>query len=329
MRVKSDAALRLAVTHKCRFLWPVALVPFLVQALCGQSLAPRAYLITPVGSNAVTVTSTLYTGDILFDSTSPLSDASGRVSLVVPTYYHAFDFFGHSANVTMGLPYSVGSFRALVVNQEQTAYRSGIGDAAIRFSVNLAGGPGMKVPQFLKWKQKRLLGASLLVSLPTGQYDPTLLINIGSNRWAFKPELGYSQRLGNWLVDVYGGVWFFTANPEFFSRNSYFAGTRPQTQAPVGVMEGHLSYDFKPGVWVSADGNFWYGGRTTLDGVQNPSSLQRNSRVGGTAAVRVSLHQSIKFSYARGAYIRFGGDYQAFSVAWQYGWISGRSRSSK
>lgn len=292
----------------------------------GQSLAPRAYLITPVGSNAVTITSSFYTGDILFDSTVPITGASGTISLVVPSYYRALNFFGRSANITAGASYSVGSFEALVVNRQQAAYRSGVGDGVVRFSVNVKGGPAMKLPEFMSWKQKSLIGVSMLVQCPTGQYDATRLINIGSHRWSFKPEVGFSRRWSNWIVDVYGGGWFFTSNPEFFSRNAYFPGTRRQTQEPIGVMESHLSRDFRPGVWFSIDGNFWYGGRTSLNGVPNPNTLQRNSRVGATAAFRVGKHQSLKFSYARGAYIRYGGDYQAVAVAWQYAWID---RSSK
>ena len=63
-----------------------------------------------------------------------------------------------------------------------------------------------------------LLGASLVVIAPTGQYDPMHVINWGINRWAFKPELGYSQRWGHWVLDGYGGVWFYTTNSAFFSK---------------------------------------------------------------------------------------------------------------
>lgn len=303
-------------------LW-AAIALFLSPLLRGQSLAPRAYLITPVGSNAITITSNVYSGDILFDNTVPITGASGTINLIVPTYYHALGFFGRSANITVGMPYAVGTFQGLVVNQEQTTYRSGLGDGAIRFSVNLKGGPAMNLAEFMNWKQKRLLGVSLGVQFPSGQYDPAKLINVGNNRWAFKPEAGYSQRWGRWVLDVYGAVWFFTANREFFSRNSFFPGTQRRTQESIGAMEAHLSRDFKPGVWVSVDANFWNGGRISVNGVQKADSLQRNSRVGTTAAFRISKHQSVKFSYARGAYIRFGGDYQAVALAWQYAWIGG------
>jgi len=37
----------------------------------------------------------------------------------------------------------------------------------------------MSVREYLSWTQKTILGASLKVVAPTGQYDPTRLINDG------------------------------------------------------------------------------------------------------------------------------------------------------
>jgi hypothetical protein len=131
------------------------------------------------------------------------------------------------------------------------------------------------------------------------------------------------------VLDAYGAVWLFTENPEFFSRNAYVPGVQLQTLDPVAVLESHLSYDLRPRLWVSLDANSWRGGTTSLNGVENPATLQENSRVGITASVPVTRHQSVKLSYARGAYIRFGGDYQILSAAWQYAWISaGASKPS-
>ena len=113
-------------------------------------------------------------------------------------------------------------------------------------------------------------------------------------------------------------VWFFTTNPEYFSHNQFSPGINTQSQTPIGAFEGHLSYDFKPRLWVSLDGNYWAGGSTSLNGVPTPNTLESNSRVGVTASVPVSKHQSLKFSFSDGAYIRYGGNYRNFSVGWQY-----------
>ena len=298
----------------------------LFSILCfAQDLAPRAYVITPIHGNAVTLAYSFYDGGILFDNALPITGANGKNNVPTISYYHTFSFFGRSANVTGALPYTVAHFQGNVNGTEGKIYRSGLMDAVFRFSVNIKGGPAMSAKEFLAWRQKTLLGASLKVVAPTGQYDPTLLINPGQNRWAFKPEFGFSQRRGKWVIDGYGAVWFFTTNSEFFSHNRMFPGINTQSQSPIGAFEGHLSHDLSrkvnPRFWVSLDGNFWFGGRTSLNGIVNPNTLQKNSRIGGTVSIPVSKHQSLKFSYNYGAYIRFGGNYHSLSAAWQYSWL--------
>ena len=287
----------------------------------GQDLAPRAYVITPLHSNVFTLTYSLYAGGFQFDGAIPITGATATISVPVITYYHSLNFFGRSANILASLPYGVGNLQGNVLGAEGHLYRSGLLDSVYRFSVNLKGGPAMPLEEMRKWRQKMLIGVSLKVVAPTGQYDPTKLINLGYNRWAFKPELGYSQRWGHWVVDAYAAAWFYTTNPEFFSKNQYFPGTQSQSENPVVVFEGHLSYDFKPRLWVSLDANFWLGGETSLSGVPNPKTRQQDSRIGATAAIPITKHQSLKISYNNGAYINYGGNFQNLSVAWQYSWI--------
>jgi len=302
------------------------IIPFLTCSLFApicltQDLAPRAYVITPVHSNAVTLSYSFFDGSLTFDGTVPITGATARFNVSVFNYSHSLNFFGRSANFLISLPYGVGNFRGNVVGAEVLAYRSGFLPASLRFSVNIKGGPAMNAQEFSKWNQKTILGVGLRVVPLTGQYDPTKLINLGTNRWAFKPELGYSRRWGHWLLDGYGGAWFYTTNPEFFSHNQFSPGTNTQSQSPIGSFEGHVSYDFKPRLWVSLDGNYWFGGRTSLNGVQSPDTLQRNSRVGFTASVPLTRNQSLKFSYNNGAYIKYGGNFQNISIAWQYSWL--------
>lgn len=287
----------------------------------GQDLAPRAYVITPLHSNAITLTYSYYTGSLLLDGALPVTGATGKINIPILAYYHSLNFFGRSANILATLPYGVAHLQGQVAGAEAHLYRSGLLDSVYRFSVNLKGGPAMPVEDFRKWRQKMLIGVSLRIVAPTGQYDSTKLINWGNNRWGFKPEIGYSQRWGHWVVDAYGAAWFYTTNPEFFSNNQYFPGTRTQSENPVAVVEGHLSYDFKPRLWVSLDVNFWHGGETSLNGVPNPQTVQRNSRIGATVAIPITKHQSLKASYNNGAYINYGGNFQDISIAWQYSWI--------
>ena len=297
--------------------WLMAVAACSLQLLSAQDLSPRAYVITPLHSNAITLTYSFYDGSLFFNGAAPITGATGTYSVPIFTYYHSFGLFGHSANVHASLPYAVGTFQGQLVGEHKQLYRSGLLDSTYRLSVNLKGGPAMAPKDFAKWKQKTLLGASLKVVAPTGQYDPTKLINWGANRWAFKPEFGYSERWGHWVGDGYAGVWFYTTNPQYYSPPV----PKPQSQEPIGSFEGHLGYDVKPRLWFSLDGNFWFGGVTSLNGIANNDTRQTGSRIGATASFPVTKHQSLKVSYNNGTYIRFGGDYQSASVAWQYSWL--------
>jgi hypothetical protein len=260
-------------------------------------------------------------GGLLFNDAIPITNATATLHVPVFTFYHSLSFFGRSANVTASLPYGVGNFHGNFIDQETQLHRSGLLDSVYRFSVNLRGGPAMSVKDFQSWRQKTIVGVSLKVVAPTGQYDSTKLINNGSNRWGFKPELGYSRRLGHWVLDGSGGAWFFTTNHDFWSHNAFFPGTRAQSQAPIGAFEAHLSYDVKPRLWVSLDANTWFNGTITLSGVQNALTKQLSSLIGVSASVPLNKHQSLKVGYNATDYVQYGGSFHNISVAWQYSWL--------
>lgn len=300
----------------------LALISLLLAAarLTAQDLAPRAYVITPEHSNAINLTWSYYNGGLNFNGAIPITGATGTYNVSIFSYYNSFSFFGRSANITAALPYALGTFSGALLGKDQSIYRSGLIDSSVRFSVNLIGGPAMNTLEYVGWKQKKILGASLKVVAPTGQYDGRKLINWGINRWAFKPELGYSQRWGRWVLDAYGGVWLYTTNPAYYD----LPVPKPQTEEPVGSFEGHWSYDFpKQRLWASIDGNFWWGGITALNGIRDLKTEQTSSRIGATVSVPFTKHQSIKVSYSDGTYIHFGGNYQNVQVSWQYSWIAG------
>ena len=181
----------------------VVIASSVLQTARAQDLAPRAYIITPIHSNAITLSYGFYTGNLNFGNI-PITDATARASVPVVSVFHSMNFFGRTANFVVYLPYGVGNFRGKVLGTQTNVYRSGLLDSVYRFSVNLKGGPAMTVKDYVRWKQKTIIGVSLRVVAPTGQYDPTKLINWGNNRWGFKPELGLSRRWGHWVVDGYG-----------------------------------------------------------------------------------------------------------------------------
>jgi hypothetical protein len=187
--------------------------------------------------------------------------------------------------------------------------------------VNLHGAPARTAAELMKTGVgRRLLGASVRVAAPTGEYVDTQLVNIGTNRWSIKPEIGYMQRVGPLIVDAYAGVWLFTSNGDFFATDPA-APPKVRSQDPIGSFEFHVSYDVKLRLWISADFNYWRGGRTSVNGVVAAETLQANSRVGVTGSMPLTRHQSLKVSYSDGVVVSVGSRFKTLSVGWQYGWL--------
>jgi hypothetical protein len=165
---------------------------------------------------------------------------------------------------------------------------------------------------FAATKPRTTLGASLTIVGPTGEYDSTKLVNIGTNRWAFKPELGFSHPVGKFWLDLYAGAWLFTTNEAFY-------GGTTREQDPLAVVQAHVSYEFRRGLWLAVAGTWYEGGNTTVGGVAN-ADRQENTRVGLTLAVPLPGRQGIKAGYAKGTSTRVGSRLDTASVAWQVLW---------
>src|SRR4051794_29524092 len=183
-----------------------------------QDLTPRAYVPAPAATNAVVVTYAVAKGDTLFDPTIPVTDASATVQTPVLSYYRALGVFGRAANATMSLPWASGDFSATAAGSDRRAHRQGLADASFRFAMNFVGGPSLPLRLFVQRPPPRIVvGGSLRVVAPTGQYVNTRAINPGNHRWAFKPEVGVSWRARRrLLLDGYAGAWWYTDNDDYF-----------------------------------------------------------------------------------------------------------------
>jgi hypothetical protein len=215
----------------------------------------------------------------------------------------------------MILPYAWLSGTADFQGQPVSRDVSGLADSRIRMSVNFIGAPALPVSGFKDYKQDLVVGASLQVYLPMSQYDAGRLVNIGTNRFTFKPEIGISKTLGKLYLEMNGGAAFYTVNYNFY-------GGQTRSQKPIGSIQGHVIYTFKRGIWASMDGTYYWGGRTTLEGVEG-NDLQKNTRLGFTCAVPVNIHNALKLYLSTGVSTRTGSDYDLIGIIWQYRWGKG------
>ena len=294
----------------------------LVCALLAGSLAaraqdaePRAYSNAPVGMNFL-IAGYLYTrGGLIFDSATSLTDAKLTTSNPVLAYARVLDLWGMSGKFDAIVPYSSLSGTALHNGQPVARDVDGFVDPRFRLTVNFYGAPALGLKEFRNYRQDVIVGASVQVQAPWGQHDPDRLVNIGNNRWSFKPELGVSKALGAWTLEGKLGATIFTDNKDFF-------GGHRRAQDPIYSVQGNVIHSFSNGVWVSVDATYFTGGRNTIDGDRG-EDLQQNWRVGATLAIPINARNSIKFNASSGVSARTGNNYDLVGVAWQYRWGGG------
>jgi hypothetical protein len=279
-----------------------------------QEMEPRAYSAVPIGTNFVVVDYARSSGGFSFDPSLPIANAQAKINTWSIGYSHSFGIAGHTASVAMSVPYANAHVTGDIKGVPEQAYRSGLGDVRFRLAVNLLGDPALTAEEFARRSPTTIVGASVSVVAPTGQYVPSRLINVGANRWSFKPELGVSQPIGDWFVEGAAGVWLFTDNGDYF-------GGRRRSQNPIPEFQWHGGYNWRPGLWIAADVTYFTGGRTSVNGVQD-QNLQRSVRYGVTLSVPLATQWSAKLAWSRGLITRVGGNFQTVSVALQYRWFN-------
>jgi len=197
-----------------------------------QELEPRAYSASPIGTNFFLVGVGRSGGGVVFDPTVPITDVHAGINAATLGAGRTFNLGGHLLLATIALPYVWGEITGKVFEEAASTTRSGLGDARMKVSVNLIGTPALTPAEFAKAPRRTNIGTSLSVVAPAGQYFPNKLVNIGTNRWAFKPEVGLSHPIGLWTLDVSEGLWLFTTNDRFYQ------GDSTRTQEPLFVVQG-------------------------------------------------------------------------------------------
>jgi len=277
-----------------------------------QELEPRLWSNLPVGANFLGVGYGFSSGNILLDPSLPVEDADAEVNSVSVRYLRAIGVGGLSGAFDVLVPLSSGTWEGIVNGQPAKTSRHGMGDPRIRFMVNFLGAPALRRPEFAKFRAKTIAGASLQIILPLGEYIPSKLINLGSNRYTLCPQIGFSHAFERLAFEVTGTAWFFTDNDDFF-------GGSTLEQDPLYALQTHVFYTFKPGLWVGLDAGVADGGQSFVDG-EPSSSIEQNTRYGATLSIPIDRRQGFKVSVSTGLATRIGADFTTYAIGYQYMW---------
>lgn len=300
--------------------WDVVAVALVVALLSpaaasAQDLEPRSFANLPIGLNFVLAGYGYSTGGVATDASLPIEDGDLKVHTALAAYARSLDVFGMSGKVDAIVPYSWISGTATFAGQPRKRVVAGFNDPRFRISVNFYGAPALSMEEFQSYEQDLIVGASLQVSPPLGQYDSSKVVNAGTNRWFIKPELGVSKAWGPLTVELTPSVTFYTDNDNFLNGMT-------REQAPLYSAQAHLIYSFTRGIWGALDTTYYFGGTTQVNGVEN-DDRQENWRVGGTFSMPLDRHHSFKLYGSTGVSTRTGSDFDAVGIAFQYRWGEG------
>ena len=282
-----------------------------VKSSCAQELTPRANWPAPKGTKVAFVGYQYSFGDVLTDRSLPITGLDSQIHVGFLGYLQTFSLINRTTNLIIELPYTSAATTGIILApaKETLARRdmAGIADISVTFGMNLIGAPTMDIEEFqeLRNNPRQILGVSLKILIPTGAYEEDKLINIGSNRWAFKPKLGYMIPLTKkWLVELDLAMWIFTDNDEFLGKT--------RKQDPIFASEFHLVRRFTPGFWAAIDINYFRGGRSNLV----DQDLQRNSKIGCTIAYPFAGRHTLKGGFSMGVVTETGDNFKTLMLSY-------------
>ena len=287
----------------------VAAVPALA-----QDLEPRAFANAPVGLNFLIGGYAYAEGTVGTDPAVPLEDTKVEQHTAALAYVRTLGLWGRSGKVDVILPYGWASGSTRFAGEEKRRDVDGLGDPRFRLSALLLGGPALTLEEFRDFKPDWIVGVSFETTVPLGQYDSDKLLNIGTNRWSFKPELGISKTIERFTLELTTGARFYTENDDFF-------GGKNLALSPLYSVQTHVIYTFTPGLWLGFDGLYYAGARPTINGRKGESV--ENARVGLTFTVPVNRYNAVKVYGSTGVYSKTGTDFDIVGINWQFRWGAG------
>jgi hypothetical protein len=279
-------------------------------AAVAQELDPRTYSPTPIGTIVVFVSGGTSEGAIVFDPSLGIDDAGADLKFLSAGAAYVFDLAGRQARVLAVVPYAWGEVSANLGGESRREELGGTADPRFKLTVGLLGAPALTLDELRNSPPRTALNANLTIVAPWGEYDPRRLVNLGSNRWAIKPELGVYRSVGRFTLEAYAGVWFFADNDESYP------GQATRRQEPLYAVRGHVARALTRRIWLSVDATWFEGGETETEGLPSPDR-QDNARLGATLSLPLGERQSLKLSYNTGTTTLRGSDYDTLTLTWQ------------
>ena len=209
---------------KIRMWWVAgALMSGLAIPGLAQELEPRRWSHIPIDTNFAAGAYAHTDADIAFDPALLIENAEMEMHTVGAGYIRTFELFDKSARIDFVQAYHDGTWTGTLDGVPASVERSGFADSIARLAIHLYGAPPLASEDYAAYRAKAdvetFVGAALAVQLPTGEYREDKLINLGTNRFTFRPQIGVVHNRGPWSFEATAIASLYTDNDEFFGGN--------------------------------------------------------------------------------------------------------------
>lgn len=249
---------------------------------------------------------------MLLDPALPIEDLNATIQSGAVAYIRSINFFGLSAKVDAIIPYVMGDWEGTLEGDAAYRTQNGFGDLRLRFSFNFLGSKAMSISDYQDYKPEEVSGLSIQIIMPTGEYDPNELINLGSNRWVIKPQWGFAKNYDKWVLEGYLGMWLFTNNKNYLNGNEL-------SQKPLYTFKIHVIRNLPRKMWVSFNVGYGIGAKAEVNGITRDTEIS-TARLGLIYALPIAKGHTLKFAYISGIRFKRGPDFDALSISYQYRW---------
>lgn len=278
-----------------------------------QELEPRVLTNMPVGMNFALAGYGFSQGNLLFDPALPIEDTEAKLHTIIGAYFRTINFFGLSGKLDAIVPFGIGDWTGVFTGIDTATSRTGFGDLRVRLSFNFLGAPALGATDFRDYKPGQISGFSIQIIAPTGQYYPDRLINLGSNRWAFKPQWGYAWNYEKWIWEAYASAWFYTKNKDFWGGNEL-------RLKPLYTFKIHGIRKLKKGDWLAFNVGYGVGARGYVNDERRDNQIS-TIRISAVYAIPLGKNHILRIDAISGIRLEKGPDFNSLAIIYQYRWI--------
>ncbi len=297
------------ITFRC-----LVVILFLVyQHAFTQDIEPRRWTPIPLGTNILGAGYSFTSGDVFFDPLLGAEDVKIRAHSMVVSFAHPIRIGNKLGSVSMLIPFSSADWDGLLNGEPAGINRTGFADPRLRASILLAGPPAGNAAEIQQYRLDNptdtSFGVSLSITIPLGEYFEDKLINLGSNRFVIRPQVGMIHYWGQWSFELTGSVFLYTRNPDFFNNAE-------RRQKPTFAMQSHLVKQLRKGSWLSLGAGYGLGGESVINRQPN-GDFRANLLVSASYSLLITKRQGLKLSYIRAQALQdIGSNTNNFILAW-------------